>query len=210
MYETGTITTNHFDLSAVANNAASWRSKAPIQLQDWTVDIGNIVEELKGDEAWNKYGARQTAYRTPHQQIDDIWVRYNSIDNFKGDLHAFNARHKSEWYSVAGTHPRLRELSEEVLEKAGGGTLGGVLITRIPPGGGVAPHTDSGWHASYYYDKYAVQLQGNQEQAFCFRGHEVRAEPGQVYWFDNQQEHWVINDSDEYRMTMIVCIRPEE
>ena len=73
----------------------------------------------------------------------------------------------------------------------------------------MAPHTDAGWHAEYYYDKYGVQLMGNKDQGFCFDGHCVSAEPGEVYWFDNQKKHWVYNDSDEDRMTMIICVRPK-
>jgi quercetin dioxygenase-like cupin family protein len=97
-----------------------------------------------------------------------------------------------------------------VTEGLGPHELGGVLITHIPPGEGVAPHIDTGWHAEYYYDKYAVQLQGNKDQGFCFEGLTISAEPGQVYWFNNQKKHWVYNDSNEDRMTMIICVRPTE
>ena len=82
------------------------------------------------------------------------------------------------------------------------------MITKIPPGGMVKPHVDHGWHADYY-DKYAVQLQGNCDQAFCFENESFSALPGDVYWFNNKVEHWVVNNSSEDRMTMIICIRSD-
>lgn len=114
------------------------------------------------------------------------------------------------WYPVADDVPELRGIVDSVLSHLGPVELGGVLITRIPPGEGVAPHIDTGWHAEYYYDKYGVQLLGNSEQGFCFNGHCVSAESGEVYWFNNQEKHWVYNDSNEDRMTMIICVRPKE
>jgi len=84
--------------------------------------------------------------------------------------------------------------------------LGGVLITKVPAHDSVKPHHDEGWHATYY-DKYAVQLASAPGQAFCFEGESFSAEPGQTYSFDNSHTHWVENDSDFDRMTLIVCLR---
>ena len=87
-----------------------------------------------------------------------------------------------------------------------GERLGGVLITKIPPGVTCMPHVDGGWHAAYY-DKYAVQLQSAPRQHFHFQDESLCAAPGDIYWFDNSVEHWVTNESSVDRMTMIVCIR---
>lgn len=149
---------------------------------------------------------RTTAYETPHKSVSDIWVRYNDWANFNGDPQAFNAEHDSVWYPVIDKIPACRALVRKVFKHVKGSKLGGVLITRIPPGGEVKPHIDGGWHAGYY-DKFAVQLQGNKDQAFCFEDSRLSAEPGELYTFDNSKLHWVTNDSDEDRMTLIVCIR---
>lgn len=94
----------------------------------------------------------------------------------------------------------------DVLSYVQGERLGGVLITRIPPGCMVRPHIDTGWHATYY-DKYAIQLRGNGKQAFHFNDTSLSAMPGDLYTFDNSKLHWVTNESDEERMTLIICIR---
>jgi quercetin dioxygenase-like cupin family protein len=108
--------------------------------------------------------------------------------------------------SVHAAIPAVWSLARKVKRHVGAKTLGGVLVTKIPPGGRVEPHVDGGWHASHY-DKYAVQLKGNAQQAFCFEDSELRPEPGDLYTFDNSKLHWVTNDSDSERMTLIICLR---
>ena len=157
-------------------------------------------------EIWNTHRMRTELYGTPHNGVSDIWVRYNAWENFTGDIAAFNAEHVSQWYPVIKVIPAVAVLVHDVFDQVGGKELGGVLITRIPPGGEVKPHVDSGWHAGYY-EKFAVQLKGNAQQAFCFEDARLSPEPGDLYQFDNSKLHWVKNDSSEDRMTLIICIR---
>ena len=171
------------------------------------VDVKPLQEQLQAHpELWNQHRERTEFYGTPHGDVSDIWVRYNAWANYTGDWPAFHNEHESAWYPVVHTIPAVWSLVRKVVRHVGGGKLGGVLITKIPPGGEVAPHIDGGWHASHY-GKYAVQLQGNAQQVFGFEDSELRPEPGDLYTFDNSKLHWVKNDSDSDRMTLIVCIR---
>ena len=145
--------------------------------------------------------------------MKDIWVRFNAPENLDpvAGLQAFTDKHESVWYPIADEVPELRQMVESVLQQLPTDVeLGGVLVTRIPAGEGIDPHVDKGWHAEYYYDKYIVQLLGNEDQSFNFEGHSLSAEPGEVYWFNNQELHWVLNDSNEWRMSLIICVRPKE
>lgn len=171
-------------------------------------EVDRLVSQIEAMPAvWNTHKLRTEQYGTPHTQVSDIWVRYNRWENFTGDIHNFvMTPHQSEWYGVIEYIPAVVKLVAEVFSHVEGQELGGVLITKVPPGGQVAPHIDQGWHARYY-DKYAVQLKGNKDQAFCFEEMELRPLPGDLYTFDNSLLHWVINESDEDRMTLIVCIR---
>lgn len=164
-----------------------------------------VVRELENHPAWDRHTPRKEQY--VHSEMSDIWVRYNAWENYHGDLRAMSEPHESVWYPVANEIPALRLLVNDVLANLEPVELGMVLITRIPAHSEVAPHADSGWHATHYNDKYGVQLQGNSEQSFNFEGHSLSTQPGEVFWFDNSREHWVLNDSDEDRMTMIVCTR---
>lgn len=168
------------------------------------VNVTPVVEAIAAHpELWNQYTTRTEIYE--HSQVSDIWVRYNAFENFTGDREAFNTEHDSVWYPAAealGIKPFLLDFMRLVE----GTRLGGVLITKIPPGGRVAPHVDRGWHTQYY-EKFAIQLMGNLKQAFHFEGESFSALPGDCYTFDNSVSHWVTNDSESDRMTLIVCVR---
>ena len=170
------------------------------------VNVAQAVDQLaEHPKYWDKYKMRTEAYGTPHD-VSDIWVRYNAWENFDGDQTAFNDVHTSVWYPCAKVLTEIRPLVAYVYGLVDGQELGGVLITRIRPGKQVSPHIDTGWHAGYY-NKYAVQLQGNREQCFHFEDSELRPLSGDIYTFDNSKLHWVTNDSNEDRMTLIICIK---
>ena len=178
-----------------------------IKALPYRYDVSEAVSQIEAQpDIWNTHRMRTEAYGTPHNGISDIWVRYNDWSNFNGDIAAFNGPHESSWYPVIDKIPAVRAVVCRLFKDAGGKTLGGVLITKIPPGGEVRPHIDHGWHAGHY-TKYAVQLKGDKRQGFYFEDSSLSALPGESYTFDNSRLHWVKNESDADRMTLIVCIR---
>jgi Aspartyl/Asparaginyl beta-hydroxylase len=180
---------------------------APIKYIASGFDVDESLREIADHpEYWNQYTMRTEEMNSPHSKVDDIWIRYNDWSNFHGDRIKFNQEHESVWYPCVEKLPSVKQLVMDVMCYVQGERLGGVFITRIPPHESIDRHKDGGWHATYY-DKFAVQLIGNQDQAFCFDGTELRADEGDLYTFDNSKDHWVINDSNDYRMTLIITIR---
>jgi hypothetical protein len=175
-----------------------------IQSLNVTLDVTEARREIDANpQAWNQYRWRTESAQSPHREVSDIWLRYNAIENFGPK---FNDEHDSSWYPVIALFPSLCVLAIDLMDMIEGERLGGVLLTKMEPGKQVYPHADRGWHASYY-DKYAVQIAGNDLQSFCFEDSSLSAHDGEVYTFDNSKPHWVINESDEDRITLIVCIR---
>jgi Aspartyl/Asparaginyl beta-hydroxylase len=180
-----------------------------LRMTDLTFNVEPLHAQLRRNpQIWNQIPYRTQFAWSPHREVDDIWVRYNALENFTGDGPAFNSEHRSVWYPVISQIPEAKLLALELFSLVAGERLGGVLITRVPAGKQVYPHTDPGWHARYY-EKFIIQVTGNDRQRFCFKDEELVAQPGQCYWFDNQFEHWVVNDSDEDRISLIVCLRRE-
>jgi hypothetical protein len=175
----------------------------PIRSLGVRFEIDELLAQIHANPSvWNRHKTRLYGV---HSDVSDIWVRYNAWENFK-DQASFNQEHESVWYPVLAEIPAVKPLVLDVMRCVEGERLGGVLITKIPPGKEVKPHRDQGWHASYY-EKFAVQLQSAHGQAFCFADGCLSAVPGELYTFDNSQTHWVINQSQEDRMTLICCIR---
>ncbi len=178
-----------------------------IGLLPYGFDPTPLLAELKAHpEVWNEIPIRTSHPNSPHREVADVWCRYNDLANFDGDMGKFNGPHESIWYPVIDKLPSARKLSEWFAEEHQAECLGGILITKVAVGKQVYPHADSGWHAGFY-KKAALQLSGNQDQAFCFDDGELSAKSGEVYWFDNHVKHWVRNDSSEDRLTLIVTFR---
>ena len=175
----------------------------PIQMvKPGFCDVAMLARQLEANpQLWNQHTARTLAY--VHSAVSDIWVRYNAFENLGPN---FNDEHESVWYPAYAALPALKDILFGVMREVEGTRLGGVLITRVPAGGEVKPHVDNSWHAGYY-EKFAVQVKGNKDQAFCFEECSLSANPGDLYTFDNSKLHWVTNDSGEERITLIICIR---
>jgi aspartyl/asparaginyl beta-hydroxylase (cupin superfamily) len=121
----------------------------------------------------------------------------------------FCDEHEPMWYPVSFEMPEVFPVVTELMERVQAKRLGGVLITRVPPGGRIDPHVDHGWHAEYY-DKYYVPILNNSGATFNFPDGAIAPKDGEVYWFRNDVPHWVINDSQTDRIAMIVCIEPND
>lgn len=151
-------------------------------------------------ELWDQNTARTESEESPHHGLSDIWVRYAKDHTEAGP-------HESVWYPCADLLP-VRDIVYPLMNFVRGDRLGGVLITKIPADRECKPHRDPGWHARYY-EKFAVQIQSAPGQQFCFEGESLETKPGDVFWFDNSQTHWVTNPTPYDRITMIVCIKAD-
>ena len=167
------------------------------------LDVSVLQQRLEtAPELFGLFNYRREKYA--HKDMVDIWVRYNHPSKI-GEH--FNDEHTSVWYPVVEFLPEVPELCAELLSVVLGERLGGVLITKLAPGGRIEPHTDAGWHAGYY-SKFFVPIKNHPGAKFCWEGLEIEPAPGEVYEFQNNVPHWVENNSDQDRIAMIVCIKP--
>lgn len=175
----------------------------PIRLLSSGINVQPLRDALAANpQLWDRNTARTESKDSPHHGLSDIWARFADPATMAPD-----GSHDSIWYEPANVLP-VRELVFPLMAAVRGERLGGVLITKIRPGQVCKPHTDPGWHARYY-DKFAIQIEAAPEQAFHFEDASLVTAPGDVFWFDNSHTHWVTNDSNVDRITMIVCIKVE-
>lgn len=151
---------------------------------------------------------RADAPDSPHTQMQDIWVRYNDDHGYlqAGDFSRFSDEHDSVWYPVALEIPEVMGVVFSLMRLVNGERLGGVLITRLPPGGRIEKHIDEGWHAGYYH-KFFVPLVNAPGALFRFEDGDIAPAEGEAWFFDNSVPHWVENGSDQDRIALIVCIK---
>lgn len=159
-------------------------------------------------EIFDAYPERRIGDGSPHAEMTDIWLRYNDRRPYdeKKSLLGFNDEHDSVWYPASAKLPEARPIIFGLMARVEGERLGAVLITKLPPGGRIAPHIDPGWHAGYY-DKYYVAVKNDPGAYFAFDDGRIAANTGDVYWFRNDVPHWVVNESNDDRIAMIVCVK---
>lgn len=168
-------------------------------------DVHDLAVRLQDDSLYGLHGSRK--YTTDvHSDMNDIWVRYNHIDNL-GEH--FNDSHESVWYPIIERIPEVLPIVFDLMAAVSGERLGGVLITKLKAGGKILPHIDRGWHAGYY-DKFFVPIQNDKGAIFCWDDQVIEPEAGDIWQFNNDVNHWVENNSNRDRIAMIVCIKTFE
>lgn len=156
-------------------------------------------------ELWNQHTLRTTHPQSPHTQVDDIWLRFNALPP-EGEEAKVVDEHESLDYPAYATLPEARQLVMGIFASVAGERLGRVLITRLPPGGHIAPHVDGGSHASYY-ERHHLVLQSNPDSLFRAGDEAVSMAAGELWWFDNSKEHEVFNHGKDDRIHLIIDAR---
>lgn len=187
-----------------------------------------LIAIARQPELWNQNTLRTSHPQTPHQEVSDIWLRFQDMNSWKDKIEegkklspesdgellgeyasAFLDEHESVNYPALALLPQARQILFDLMRLVEGERLGRVLITRLPPGKRIHPHRDGGSHAAYY-DRYHVALQVLPGAIFSAGPETIQMQPGDVWWFDNSQEHEVVNNSADDRIVMIVDIRSQK
>lgn len=171
------------------------------------IDISELLSQLEQNaDLWDVHPERKVAPGSPHYQMSDIWVRFRARDEITDGF--FNEPHLPVWYPSAEKISSVKKICHQVMTLIGADILGGVLITKIPPGGKILPHDDKGgWHAEYYNNKIYVPLQSDEGCINYCEEDEVHMKPGSAWIFDNLKTHSVENNSQRDRITLIICTR---
>lgn len=175
------------------------------------IDVGPINAELAAHpELWGQNNYRKIATGTPHSEMTDIWVRTCPSEHFALPDHQFRP-FIPVWYPAAKALPSVVALARDLAWAWGGDAIYNVLITKIPPGSGIASHYDEGWHVDFT-EKFYVPVQSEPDALFICEDEPdeaVNLKPGTCTVFDNRKRHRVENNSPADRVTLICCIRTQ-
>jgi len=160
-------------------------------------------------ELWNANPERTASPDSPHYGIPDIWVRYRAREELTSP-EKFNEPHFASFYPAWSNLTALHPIVFGLMYRVRATYLGGVLITKIPPGGKVKPHHDRGrWHAEFMTTKIYVSLQSNPSCVNTCEDEAVVIRTGEAWTFNNLLTHSVENAGKEDRLTAILCVRTE-
>jgi aspartyl/asparaginyl beta-hydroxylase (cupin superfamily) len=113
--------------------------------------------------------------------------------------------HESRYTTLSRSFPSVVSFIEEFADDVGA-KLGRAKIVRLPPGHRVLPHRDRG---EYYArrDRYHLILQSAGSWMRCGE-EEVAMREGELWWFDNKEEHEARNESNRDRIHLIFDLEP--
>jgi len=162
-------------------------------------------------ELWKEDTYLRDYPQGPFAQIESIMLRFpvKSVHETEAEMLQHTStydQHESVDYPPYKLLPEARPLVMDLMAYVGGERLGRVMINKIAPGGQIYPHADTPSHADYY-SRFHIVLQSRPGVMFRAGDEQVYMATGEVWWFDNKQEHEVINNSDTDRIHMIVDIR---
>jgi len=160
---------------------------------------------------WNQHTLRTTHAGTPHAEVEDIWLRFNDITPLDGmadtieNRQKFLDQHESICYPAWHELPEAQSVVHKLNTIVKGFRIGRVLLTKLAPGKRIYKHVDSGDHARYY-ERFHVVIQATPGCLFIAGGETVTMRTGEVWWFQNQAEHEVVNNGTDDRIHLIVDI----
>jgi hypothetical protein len=178
-----------------------------VQIASGVETLSLRLELARNKQLWDQDATRRTYPGTPHAAMQDITVRYMPpeqaacIDNRRRE-------HRNVFYPAWHALPALRPVVFGLMTRVQAVELGSILITRLPAGGEILPHSDAGsWAPEYYTTKAPWTVEG-EARVLCDEDF-VTFEPGTVWTFDNLLTHGVQNRGHVDRIVVIVSMRCE-
>ena len=165
------------------------------------------LDLLRAPHLWDAHTTRKTYPGTPHAAMSDIWVRFRPPGEIT-DITSHQEEYRCEFYPAWRELPSLRPITFSLMAAVQAVELGSILITRLPPGGQILPHSDRGsWAAEFYNTKLHLTVAGLSLSS-C-DGEAVTMQTGDVWTFDNLLEHSVENPGEVDRIAVIFSMRCE-
>jgi len=173
-----------------------------------TFDVAPLLAELDSAPwVWNRRRERREFPDSPHRDVDDIWLRFHPA----GLPRTVQEPFFSVWYPESEALSDAKRICSDVIHFVRATYLGGILITRIPPGKRVFSHHDRGpWHAGFHETKVYVALKSNEDCTNLFGPIGVEESftmaAGEVWQFNNQVFHQCLNDGGSDRISLIISM----
>lgn len=162
------------------------------------VNVAPLLATLfRHPELWDQDRLRTTTPNSPHGEASDVILRFGkpSLD----DTGPFDNRPSMALLGALNTVLGVMQL-------VGGSELGRVIITRLPPGARILPHADEGKYARRM-TRHQIMLQSLPGNVFRCGEESISTLSTELWWFNTELEHEVINNSQDDRLALIIDCR---
>lgn len=156
---------------------------------------------MANESLWERHTQRQDTPGSCHIDTQTIflrWAKEISVHTVFTDLVAHD-------YPELDELPSSRNLIAEVMEACGAEHLARVILVRLKPYGQIPEHIDGGKYAETF-ERLHLCLTTSPGNLFFNEDQHVQMKPGELWHFNHQSPHKVINQSKEPRIHMIVDV----
>ena len=151
----------------------------------------------------------------PFGEVESIMLRFPTkrVFELEADLERYKdslEQHFCVDQPAYKALPDARPLVMWLASRVGAEMIGRCFINKVKPGGVIYPHVDTKAHTDFY-SRHHICLESNDRSMLRAGDERVNMRPGEVWWFDNSQEHEVVNEGATDRMHLIVdlrCVQP--
>jgi len=171
------------------------------------VDVVPVALELaRADHLWDRNPERRLYPGTPHAAMTDITVRY--MPEADVTMEARRTEHRNVFWPAWHAMPSLRPMVFALMTRVQAVELGSILITKLPTGKMIDPHSDAGnWAPAYYNCKAHITLAGSA-LVRC-EDDAIEMKTGTIWTFNNLLNHSVECIGEYDRVSCIVSMRCE-
>jgi hypothetical protein len=166
---------------------------------------------------WNAFPVRTCHTQSNHRVVDDVVLRYSKFapgDDYMDKVcSSIDVVDYPAWMAL----PSARQFVFALMTQVQGVHLGRVMVTRLAPGVSIPLHSDRIEPAeaafpnrippAVYYERFHIVLQSEPGVAFACGNEVAWMAPGEAWWFNNQIEHSVMNNSGNDRIHLILDVR---
>lgn len=151
------------------------------------LDVSAAVDELEAQPAlWKLLQLRQLYANSAHIDTETIVLRGPpTIEGLFDNLDCID-------FDTLQRLPATLSLLRHVFEFLKVREVGRVMLVRLSEGGWIRPHVDEGAYARYFA-RFHLVLESNPKCMFRCGEEKVTMAPGELWWFNHQQIHSVLN-----------------
>lgn len=161
------------------------------------VEITSYINSLT-EEEWLKWRFRQTLPNHQHtESIKVLWIPLD-VASFDVDCVEKNEPH----YTVV---TNIMEGCLDFLKQYYDGKIYKIIIVKLSSNSHIRPHEDDGFSLEIPH-RVHIPIVTNPNIKFGCGQSEIYMAPGSLYEINNQQQHYVINDTDQHRVHLIVDV----
>lgn len=169
------------------------------------VDLKELKDAVinNDDELWNVVPYRKQL--APVQsEVDEIIIHgpdFSKLNKKKSNM--LKVIKNNKWWEGYYKLP-VKQWLMALFQDLDGEGFGRCFISRLKPGSSIGKHTDSD---TAEFCRFHFTLKSSEGMRFHCGDEVFEPKTGDIFWFDNQQEHWVENLSHVNRYTMVVDIK---